>query len=62
MSALGNAMHEQPGRVFFERARGVVQQAKDRDAALAYVLGLSLIHILRWEPQPVFVSEEEAPR
>ena len=39
VSALGNAMHEQPGRVFFERARGVVQQAKDRDAALAYVLG-----------------------
>ena len=32
-------MHEQPGRVFFERARGVVQQAKDRDAALAYALG-----------------------
>ena len=39
VSALGNAMHEQPGRVFFERARGVVQQAKDRDAALAYALG-----------------------
>ena len=39
VSALGNAMHEQPGRVFFERARGVVRQAKDRDAALAYALG-----------------------
>ena len=24
VSALGNAMHEQPGAVFFERARGVV--------------------------------------
>ena len=39
VNRLGNAMHEQPGRVFFERARGVVQQAKDRDAALAYALG-----------------------
>ena len=39
VGALGNAMHEQPGRVFFERARGVVRQAKDRDAALAYALG-----------------------
>ena len=39
VSALGNAMHEQPGRVFFKRARGVVRQAKDRDAALAYALG-----------------------
>ena len=39
VSALGNAMHEQSGRVFFERARGVVRQAKDRDAALAYALG-----------------------
>ena len=38
-SNLGNAMHEQSGRVFFERARGVVRQAKDRDAALAYALG-----------------------
>ena len=28
VSALGNAMHEQPGRVFFERARGVVRQAR----------------------------------
>lgn len=39
MSALGNAMHEQPGAVFFERARGVVNKAKNRDAALAYALG-----------------------
>ena len=39
VNRLGNAMHEQPGRVFFERARGVVRQAKDRDAALAYALG-----------------------
>ena len=39
VSALGNAMHEQPGAVFFERARGVVNKAKNRDAALAYVLG-----------------------
>ncbi len=39
VSALGNAMHEEPGRVFFERARGVVHEAKDRDAALAYALG-----------------------
>lgn len=39
VGALGNAMHEKPGRVFFDRARGVVQKAKDRDAALAYALG-----------------------
>ena len=39
VSALGNAMHEQPGAVFFERARGVVNKAKNRDAALAYALG-----------------------
>ena len=34
VSALGNAMHEQPGAVFFERARGVVNKAKNRDAGL----------------------------
>ena len=39
VNRLGNAMHEQPGRVFFTRARGVVNKAKNRDAALAYVLG-----------------------
>ena len=39
VSALGNAMHEQPGRVFFERARGVIRQAEDPAAARAYALG-----------------------
>ena len=39
VNRLGNAMHEQPGTVFFERARGVVNKAKNRDAALAYALG-----------------------
>ena len=39
VNRLGNAMHEQPGRVFFERARGVVQKENDRSAALAYALG-----------------------
>ena len=39
MSALGNAMHEQPGRVFFTRARGVVNTAHNKNAALAYALG-----------------------
>lgn len=39
VNRLGNAMHEQPGRVFFARARGVVNTAKDKDAALAYALG-----------------------
>ena len=35
VNRLGNAMHEQPGAVFFERARGVIRKAKN----------LSLIHI-----------------
>ena len=39
VSHLGNAMHEQPGRVFFDRARGVLRAAGDREAALAYTLG-----------------------
>ncbi len=39
VNGLGNAMHEQPGRVFFARARGVVNGAADKDAALAYALG-----------------------
>ena len=39
VSALGNAMHERPGRVFFNRARDVVKQEDDRAAALAYALG-----------------------
>ena len=37
VNRLGNAMHEQPGTVFFERARGVIRNAKNRDAALVYV-------------------------
>ena len=41
VNRLGNAMHEQPGRVFFTRARGVVNTARNKNAALA----LSLIHI-----------------
>ena len=32
-------MHEEPGRVFFDRARRVVHCETDRDAALAYALG-----------------------
>lgn len=39
VSKLGNAMHDKPGRVFFDRARGVVRQAEDPEAALAYALG-----------------------
>ena len=39
VSNLGGAMHDKPGRVFFDRARGVVRAAQDRDAALAYALG-----------------------
>ena len=39
VGALGNAMHEKPGRVFFDRARRVVHCEADRDAALAYALG-----------------------
>ena len=39
VGALGNAMHEEPGRVFFDRARRVVHCETDRDAALAYALG-----------------------
>ena len=31
VSALGNAMHDKPGRVFFDRARGVVKAAGDRE-------------------------------
>lgn len=38
VGALGNAMHEEPGRVF-DRARRVVHCEADRDAALAYALG-----------------------
>ena len=32
-------VHEEPGRVFFDRARKVVHCEADRDAALAYALG-----------------------
>ena len=39
VGALGNAMHDEPGRVFFDRARGVVKNEDDRAAALAYALG-----------------------
>ena len=39
VGALGNAMHEEPGRVFFDRARRVVHCEADLDAALAYALG-----------------------
>ena len=39
VSCLGNAMHEEPGRVFFERARQVVRSAESKNAALAYALG-----------------------
>ena len=40
VNRLGNAMHEQPGRVFFTRARGVVNTACNKNAALAYALPL----------------------
>ena len=39
VNRLGNAMHEQPGRVFFTRARGVVNTARNKNAAWAYALG-----------------------
>ena len=39
VNRLGNAMHEQKGEVFFTRARTVVENATDKSAALAYVLG-----------------------
>ena len=39
VNRLGNTMHEQKGEVFFTRARTVVENAPDKDAALAYALG-----------------------
>ena len=39
VAALGNAMHDEPGRTFFDRARRVVHEEADREAALAYALG-----------------------
>ena len=39
VNRLGNTMHEQKGEVFFTRARTVVENATDKSAALAYVLG-----------------------
>ena len=39
VNRLGNAMHEQPGRVFFTRAEGVVNASRNKNAALAYALG-----------------------
>ena len=44
VGALGNAMHEEPGRVFFDRARRVVHCEADRDAALAYALESGVTH------------------
>lgn len=39
VAALGNAMHDEQGRTFFDRARRVVHEEADREAALAYALG-----------------------
>ena len=39
VAALGNAMHDEQGRMFFDRARRVVHEEADREAALAYALG-----------------------
>ena len=39
VAALGNAMHDEQGRTFFDRARRVVHEEADRGAALAYALG-----------------------
>lgn len=39
VSRLGGQMHDQPGAAFFDPARRVVREAKNRDAALAYALG-----------------------
>ena len=39
VNRLGNTMHEQKGEVFFTRARTVVENAPNKDAALAYALG-----------------------
>ena len=39
VNRLGNTMHEQKGEMFFTRARTVVENAPDKDAALAYALG-----------------------
>ena len=40
VSRLGNAMHEKPGADFFGPARSRIAEAKDREAALVYVLGV----------------------
>ena len=48
VSALGNAMHEQPGAVFFERARGVVTKRKIETPRWPTRWASSAI--LRWTP------------
>ena len=49
VGALGNAMHEEPGRAFFDRARRVVHCEADRDAALAYALNPFLLCFKRFQ-------------
>ena len=39
VNAKGYAMHARPAREFFERAKGELAAAADRDAALAYLFG-----------------------
>lgn len=39
ISARGGAMHDQPGSAFFAAARGLLREAEDQEAALAYLLG-----------------------
>ena len=46
VAALGNAMHDEQGRMFFDRARRVVHEEADREAALAYALAMCAI--LHW--------------
>lgn len=39
ISSRGGAMHDRPGAAFFAAARGPLNAAEDREAALAYLLG-----------------------
>lgn len=60
VNRLGNAMHEQPGTVFFERARGVIRNAKTGMPRWCMRWGTSAI--LRWTaPATLMWSSTSAP-
>lgn len=58
VSLLGERIHQEPGRIFFENAKTIIKNSKEKDASFSYIFGV-LNHFILDATSHGYVEEKE---